>query len=252
MTESRALTESLEDYLEAIFNLTVEKGMARSRDIAERLKVTRSSVTGALRALAEKGFVNYAPYEVTTLTEKGERVGRGIARKHRVLRDFLVDVLAVEPEEAERAACGMEHAVSGGVIDRLVDFADFLRACPRAGSKWVRGMAYKCEYARSDLSECESCVEESLNEVRQLRRQKESEGERMTLDRLGAGQRCRILRVAGSPELRKRIASMGGTRGTVVEVTKVAPLGDPMDLKLKGYHLSLRKAEAREIEVEPL
>jgi DtxR family Mn-dependent transcriptional regulator len=252
MSDGTALTESLEDYLETIFNLTAEKGIARSRDIAERLKVTRSSVTGALRALAEKGFVSYAPYEVTTLTEKGERVGRSIARKHRVLRDFLVEVLAVEPEEAERAACGMEHAVSGVVIDRLVNFADFLRTCPRAGNKWIHGLAYKCEYARYDLSECESCIEESLENVRSLKRSKRSGGESMTLDRLRAGQRCRILKVAGSPSLRKRIAGMGGTRGTVVEVTKVAPLGDPMDLKLKGYHLSLRKAEAREIEVEPL
>ena len=86
------LTASLEDYMEAIFHLVDEKQAARARDIAQRLQVNRSSVTGALQSLAQKGLVNYEPYEAITLTQKGVAVAKDVVRRHEVLRDFLVKV----------------------------------------------------------------------------------------------------------------------------------------------------------------
>ena len=80
MATTMKLSASLEDYLEAIFHLVAEEQVARARDIAKRLKVGQSSVTGALHALAEKGLVNYAPYEVITLTHKGEAAAREVVR----------------------------------------------------------------------------------------------------------------------------------------------------------------------------
>ena len=69
---SDKLSASLEDYLEAIYWATVEHGAARAKEIALRLGVRAASVTGALRTLAEKKFINYAPYELITLTEAGQ------------------------------------------------------------------------------------------------------------------------------------------------------------------------------------
>ena len=69
--ENANLSSSLEDYLEAIFNLLKESNIARSKDIAESLGVSRASVTGALRVLKEKGLANYKPYDYITLTETG-------------------------------------------------------------------------------------------------------------------------------------------------------------------------------------
>lgn len=60
----------------------------------------------------------------------------------------------------------------------------------------------------------------------------------------------RVKRVSGEGPLHKRLLDMGVIRGTEVEVVKVAPLGDPIDIKIKGYHLSLRKQEADGISVE--
>ena len=74
----------------------------------------------------------------------------------------------------------------------------------------------------------------------------------VTLDTLKPGQTARILRIEGAGEISKRIAEMGLVRGTTLEVERVAPLGDPVEFKLKGYHLSLRREEARGIWVEPL
>ncbi len=123
---SESLTESLEDYLEAIHYIVAEKHAARATDISRRLGVNRSSVTGALRALAQRGLVNYAPYDIITLTPEGEAVAGRVARRHEVLRDFFVNVLAVDDETANRAACGMEHHVGKVVLRRLGYLARFL------------------------------------------------------------------------------------------------------------------------------
>ena len=70
------------------------------------------------------------------------------------------------------------------------------------------------------------------------------------LSELAPGARARIVRVHGKGETTRRIVDMGVTRGSIVVVEKMAPLGDPMQVKIKGYHLSLRRDEASRIAVE--
>ena len=72
----------------------------------------------------------------------------------------------------------------------------------------------------------------------------------MTLDELQVGGRGRITAVGGEGILRCRLLDMGLIPQTVVSVTKVAPMGDPMELLLRGYSLTLRKEDARSITVE--
>ena len=139
------LSESLEDYLEAIFHIVTAKRAARASDISSRLGVNRSSVTGALRALAERELVNYAPYDIVTLTPKGELAAENIVHTHQVLRDFLVRVLAVDDDLADHAACGMEHHVGKVVLRRLGYLAQFLAASPPAGDEgWTAGFQQFC------------------------------------------------------------------------------------------------------------
>lgn len=70
------------------------------------------------------------------------------------------------------------------------------------------------------------------------------------LSQLKPKERGTIAKVGGDRPVRRRILDMGVVPGTEVEVVKVAPLGDPVDLLIRGYHLSLRKEEAREILVD--
>jgi len=70
------------------------------------------------------------------------------------------------------------------------------------------------------------------------------------LNEVKPGQKVKIVKIIGRSGVNKRIADMGVVPGTAVEVQRVAPLGDPIDVKLKGYHLSLRKEEASKIMVE--
>ena len=73
----------------------------------------------------------------------------------------------------------------------------------------------------------------------------------MTLDQLKTGESALVTAVGGKGTLRQHILDMGVIPGSVVTLTKLAPLGDPMELKVHGYALSLRKADAARIEVEP-
>lgn len=63
---------------------------------------------------------------------------------------------------------------------------------------------------------------------------------------------CLVHKITGNKAIKKRLLEMGFVRGTEIYVEKVAPLGDPMELVLKGYHLSLRRNEAKDVNVEVL
>ena len=74
----------------------------------------------------------------------------------------------------------------------------------------------------------------------------------VSLSEVEPGNKAKVVAVGGNGETRRRIVDMGMTSGTLVEVERIAPLGDPMEIKVKGYHLSLRMEEARTVSVEPL
>lgn len=73
----------------------------------------------------------------------------------------------------------------------------------------------------------------------------------ITLDTLRAGQTGRIMGIGGAVDIRRRLMEMGLTPGTPIKVVRFAPMGDPMDVEVRGYHLSLRKQEARCVTLAP-
>lgn len=122
------LSASLEDYLETIYALSEgDDKVARSKDIAERLNVAKSSVTGALRQLAERGLVNYKPYEYITLTDEGRISAEIVVQKHQIIQSFFEEVLGVDSKLAEDAACKAEHALGESVVSKLLDFTEFIK-----------------------------------------------------------------------------------------------------------------------------
>lgn len=70
------------------------------------------------------------------------------------------------------------------------------------------------------------------------------------LREVSVGQKCTVKRLHGEGAVKRRIMDMGLTKGVEVFVRKVAPLGDPMELTVRGYELSIRKADAEMVEVE--
>ena len=166
MQKRMLLSQSLEDYLEAIFHIEGRKHAARAKDISARLHVKSSSTTGALRSLAEKGLVNYAPYDIITLTDKGEEVAKGIVRRHETLKKLFVNILLVDEKEADEVVCKMEHALSRPMLEKLILFIEYVETCPLIGEDWIKRFEQFCEHG-TDQRDCEKCLSlcmEQLNE----------------------------------------------------------------------------------------
>jgi len=149
MADVTTLSGALEDYLEAIFRIASEHQVARVRDIAGHLQVHKSSVTSALRSLAERELIHYEPYGFVTLTDQGMLLAQGVSRRHDALRDFFTDVLAVDEEMAESAACQMEHAMPRPITDRLIRLRRFLTESPEIGGDLEQWLANEKEHAES-------------------------------------------------------------------------------------------------------
>ncbi len=175
MTDETTLSASLEDYLEAIFHIVEKKQAARAKDIAVRMKVNSSSVTGALHALSERELVNYAPYDIITLTPKGASRAGEIVRRHRALHDFFTRVLKVEDADAEQAACKMEHVLPPVIFERFLQFLEFVEVCPRAGHDWIEEFASFC-YRDGQRDNCERCLTTCVAEIEKRAQQTRQPG----------------------------------------------------------------------------
>jgi DtxR family Mn-dependent transcriptional regulator len=115
-----------EDLLEAIFEISQEKGYAKSRDIAAALSITPATVTDGFKRLADAGLVNYEPYGGVTLTETGFSIARQTHNSHNIIRRLL-ELSGVEPAVADSDACIMEHGLSPDScihLSRLVSFIE--------------------------------------------------------------------------------------------------------------------------------
>ncbi len=135
MAKKNQLSENLEDYLEIILRLQTEKTVARSKDIADKLNIKRGSVTGMLKKLAEKNFVNYEPYGYVTLTPEGRKIASEIDHRHIFLRDFFHRILNVDETIADRTACRMEHAMDKQTFKKFRDFVKKIDTCPHCDIK---------------------------------------------------------------------------------------------------------------------
>ena len=117
------MTKSLEDYLEEIHVLILQKGRARVRDVALDLHVKMPSVVKAITELKKLELVNQEPYGDIELTVKGRQLAANVLGRHKLLKAFLVK-LNVPEETADKDACLMEHILSATTLDRIREFVE--------------------------------------------------------------------------------------------------------------------------------
>jgi len=221
MNESNLkLSENLEDYLETISSLSTHTGSARPTDIANALSVKKPSVTAALNALAERGLVEYQPYKPVVLTKDGQTVANNVRKKHELLSNFFTGVLGVKATEADLAACRMEHALEDSIMKKLVKFLKGTAggACSGCPSR-SKGCEHNCPHA-------------------------------MALSELKVGDKALILSIGKSIGNIGAYAGMGLAIGGTVEVVRIAPLGDPVIIRVHGSEISLRKKQLKNISVK--
>lgn len=121
---TQRLSESLEDYLEAIAELIAVEGHAHTKGIAEKLDVKMPSVTGALRQLEKLGYIVYNTHYPVMLTQEGKAVADQVMARHRVLKHFFGDILGLPLDKASDTACRLEHVVDEDTIRRFVLFSE--------------------------------------------------------------------------------------------------------------------------------
>jgi DtxR family Mn-dependent transcriptional regulator len=146
MKNRMALTNSMEDYLEAISILEEKRKYVRVRDIAKHMKVKMPSVTGALKSLAHRSLVNHERYEYVELTKQGAEIAQEVRRRHGAILKFLTEVLNVDPEVAEKDSCGMEHAISATTMDRLLKLVECMNECPNGTPECLKIFDYYTKY----------------------------------------------------------------------------------------------------------
>lgn len=118
---TKDLSEAIQDYLKAIYELSPTGERTSTNQIAERLNVRAASVTGMIKRLAnmEPPLVDYHKHHGVRLTEEGRRISLQVIRKHRLLELFLVKILGYTWDEVHEEAERLEHAISFRFGDRL-------------------------------------------------------------------------------------------------------------------------------------
>jgi Mn-dependent DtxR family transcriptional regulator len=120
---------AVEDYLERILGLINSKGYARVVDIAAALKISQASVTNMVQRLDGEGLLKYEKYRGLVLTPAGARLARKIARRHRLLTDFL-ELLGLDEQVIYRDVEGMEHHISSPTLRAIEALTKQLRRRP--------------------------------------------------------------------------------------------------------------------------
>lgn len=160
------LSQTVEDYLLTIYKLERQKRVARAKDIKTMQSVAKSTVTAALQSLAEKELINYAPYEAATLTEKGRKIAEELHLRNRILRDFLVKILALEPDQAIEAANNMEHSLDTAVLERFICFMAFNQANKIDSEAWRENFKNFIQPSQTGKF-CKKCIDKYLDSLRQ-------------------------------------------------------------------------------------
>lgn len=153
------LSASLREYIQAIQNVESEHGAVRANEISKKLNVRRSSVTGALKSLADKKLIKYSPYGPIILTSLGRKIAKEEDQRLLTLKKFFVDVLAIYPEDAEESAKLVKRNVPTLLVDRLTQFVKYLDSCPREIVHWSKDAGFRCPPAVCQPSNCHYMID---------------------------------------------------------------------------------------------
>lgn len=116
------LTFTMENYLEAVYELSSEETGARVSDIAERLGVTKASTNSAMTTLSDKGLVANEKYGEIFLTPLGRELAEFTSNKHRTIQKFFTQILDLDFKTADSDACAIEHVISNDSIQAMQEF----------------------------------------------------------------------------------------------------------------------------------
>lgn len=231
--------KSTQDYLKAIYTLSRNKDLVSTTEISRKLDVAPASVTEMLKKLSEDDYIKYEPYKGSILTVKGLREAQKILRKHRLLENFLTDVLHIGKEKVHTQACEMEHALSDEAEESLCRLLKHPDKCSDDGNTIPA-----CDLPFKSCEECISLHAKGLEEVGKRH-------ENLTpIRELKSGHYGKIGFIRGEHKVLQRLLDMGLTPGTKIRVVKVAPMDGPVEVSVRGSKLAIGQDIACNVFVE--
>lgn len=196
------VSEPVEDYLKAIYDLAGKSGTASTNDVAARLNVAAASVTGMIRRLASQGLLEYERYRGVRLSETGRVVALRTIRRHRVIETYLTEVLGYPWDRVHDEAERLEHAASDELVDRMAASLGNPTSDPHG----------------APIPTADGQMDERRHQ---------------TLADLDIGTRARMVRVSDkNPGLLRYLAEIDLTPGTEVQVLARAPFDGPITLQV--------------------
>jgi len=199
---SEHVTPAVQDYLKVIHALGGAEQMVSPVDIAARLQVRASSVSGMLKRLAEAGWIQYEVRRGAQLTDLGIAAARRVIRRHRLLELFLTRVLGLDWSEVDAEADALEHAIS-----------------PRLEEALARHLGEPLEDPHGHL------IPSAQGDLRRR--------DLLSLNQFSAGQSVVIREVQDdNPDRLRRWQALGLTPGATVRILSFQPLDDLFHLQV--------------------
>ncbi len=215
-------SESVENYLKAIYKLERGEGWVANRDIAERLKVSPPSVSRMVKRLGEMSWVEHHPYHGVRLTDSGRERALRVTRNHRILETYLAQVLGMGWDEVDAEVERLEHAVSEQLINRLEEALGFPKLDPHG----------------SPIPDRHGVLPQG-------------DGSVSLLD-LSPGAKGRITRIADAAAAALAyLGERGLIPGTPIELVAKEPFEGPIHLRVSGESVHLGNDLARRVQVLP-
>jgi len=168
------LSHEAEEYIEAIYRLQKQDGIAKTKELADKLEVVPGSITNTIEHLEKHGLVEHEPYRGVKLTRKGEKVALDVLRRHRLAERMLTDILNVKWSDVHESACKLEHALTKDVIPLLEKRLGHPKFCPH-------GNPIPTEKGVVEEEECNQLTEIGLNENCIVTRITDGKRERLSL-----------------------------------------------------------------------
>ena len=131
------LSPRIEDYLEELFLLESTGRKVTVTDVADRLKITKGTVTATIQKLVELELVKHERYGTLHLTDAGRRKGMTVFHRHEGFRAFFHELLGLDRDHSSEMACSMEHYIDAVTEDRLYALLEFFRKARAEHQPWV-------------------------------------------------------------------------------------------------------------------
>jgi DtxR family Mn-dependent transcriptional regulator len=225
----KKITPNIQEYLETIYKLSHNGERVKTTKISKNLKIAPGSVTQMIKKLEEIGYVDYSQYKGVKLTKTGLKEAKNVTRKHRILERFLQDVLNLKDNVIHEQACEMEHSLSDEAERAMCQVLEHPDKCP--GESPIPA----CDFPFKSCEECKTHQNGEMSEVG-----KRNENLIPIMD-LKQNQEGRIAFIRGDYKVIKKLLDMGITMGAIINVVKVSPLNESIEVSIKGSKLAIER-----------